>query len=206
MGATIAAGPSACPQCGTAVIPGEAFCDNCGASLLGAPVAAPAAGPPSLPYSGAAPQPSYPPPQQVGPPAGAVPPIVTPPIVTPPIVTPPIVTPPQGRPSLAGISLIIQPGGASLSLPASGQAIIGRADPVSNVFPDIDIGPHGALEHGVGRRHARVYLQGGQVMVEDLNSTNGTFVNGARLTPNQGRPLQAGDELRLGNLPLRVQL
>jgi hypothetical protein len=197
-GATISAGPSVCPQCGTAVIPGEAFCDTCGASLLvGSAPATPGAGAPSLPFSGVAPQPSYPSPQQVG----APPP---PKVGIPPAVPQPPA--PQGRPSLHGVRLAIQPAGAALPLPSSGAAVIGRADPVSNVFPDVDLGPHGALEHGVGRRHARVFLQGGQVLVEDLDSTNGTFLNAARLAPRQPQPLRAGDELRLGNLAFKVQL
>ncbi|NTV63057.1 MAG: FHA domain-containing protein [Oscillochloris sp.] len=193
-GATIAAGPSVCPQCGSAVIPGEAFCDTCGASLLNTP-SAPRAVAPNLPYGGVQPQPSYPPPQPVAPP-----------IVTPPIVTPPVVAPTQGRPSLAGILLSIQPGGQALPLPSAGQAVIGRADPVSNVFPDIDLTGHGALERGVGRRHARIFLQGGQVLLEDLNSTNGTFLNTTRLQPGQPQTLRSGDEVRLGSLLLKVQL
>jgi pSer/pThr/pTyr-binding forkhead associated (FHA) protein len=122
-----------------------------------------------------------------------------------PIITPPIVTPPaQGRPSLAGVSLLIQPAGATLALPASGEAVIGRSDPVSNVFPDIDLTGQGALERGVGRRHARIFLQGGQVLVEDLDSTNGTFLNAARVSPRQPQTLRAGDELRLGSLTVKV--
>lgn len=197
MGATISAGPSSCPQCGTAVIPGEAFCDTCGASLLVGSVPAPAPAP-SLPYGGVPAQPSYPSPQ----------PVVAPPVAPPVNVPPPVAPPPiaQGRPSLGGVSLLVQPAGAALALPASGEAVIGRADPVSNVFPDIDLTAQGALEHGVGRRHARVFLQGGQVLVEDLDSTNGSFLNGARLAPRQPQPLRAGDELRLGRLTFKVQM
>ena len=48
----------------------------------------------------------------------------------------------------------------------------------------------------VSRRHVRIYNQQGQYMVEDLGSTNGTFVNGQRLV----RPylLQPGDMIQLG--------
>jgi pSer/pThr/pTyr-binding forkhead associated (FHA) protein len=62
------------------------------------------------------------------------------------------------------------------------------------------------MEHGVGRRHARIFVHGGQLAVEDLDSTNGTFLNAARLAPRQPTPLKAGDTLRLGNLALRVEL
>ncbi len=187
------AGPSLCPQCGTAVIPGEAFCDNCGAALLGGMRPAPAVAAPTLPYGGVPAQPSYPPPQPAQPA----------PVVSP--VPPPPPAPPA-RAALAPASLLVRSSGAGLPLPAVTQAVIGRSDPVSNFFPDLDLTPHGAVEGGVGRRHARLFVQGGQIFVEDLDSTNGTFRNGARLAPRQPTPLANGDELRLGNLALTVQL
>lgn len=49
---------------------------------------------------------------------------------------------------------------------------------------------------GVSRRHARLYQQAGGCWLEDLGSTNGTFVNGQRLSAP--RLLQSGDEIRLG--------
>jgi hypothetical protein len=199
----ISAGPTTCPQCGTAVIPGEAFCDTCGAALISpqTPVAAPAA--PTLPYGGVPPQPSYPAPVPVASPPAAIPPA---PVVTPPA---PVVSPPApvaARTQLAPGRLILQPGGVALLFPAAAEAVVGRADPVSKFTPTIDLGPYGALEHGVGRRHARIFVQNGQVYIEDLNSTNGSFVNNARLTPNQAQSLRNGDEVRLGTMILRVEL
>jgi EmrB/QacA subfamily drug resistance transporter len=48
----------------------------------------------------------------------------------------------------------------------------------------------------LSRRHARIGLRDGEPMIEDLKSTNGTFLNGERV---QGaRPLQAGDRIRIG--------
>ena len=73
MPAPIAAPPVAaavvCSQCGAAAIPGEAFCDNCGAPLS-APASAPSAPAPAPPYSTGVPaQPVYPPPQPAAPPS-----------------------------------------------------------------------------------------------------------------------------------------
>lgn len=195
-----AAGPSSCPQCGTAVIPGEAFCDNCGAALLSAPVAAPAAPAPNLPFAGVPAQPSYPAPQPVAP---ALPQPVAPAAPRP---VAPVQPPPPLRLVLAPASLIVRASGVRLPLPAAVEATMGRADPVSNFFPDLDLTPHEAIAGGVGRRHARLFVQSGQVCVEDLDSTNGTFRNGARLAPRQPVALANGDELRLGNLALSVQL
>lgn len=204
-GGQISAGPSVCPQCGTAVIPGEAFCDTCGAALLGPMRPAQGAGAPGLPFGGVPPQPSYPPPQPVAPQPQPTAPAAPTPIVTPPIVTPPQPAQPA-RTSLAPTRLVVQRTGAVVPLPATTQVVIGRADAVSNFFPDLDLTTHGALEAGVGRRHARLFVQGGALLVEDLDSTNGTFLNGTRLAPRQPARLGAGDELRLGNLTLRVEL
>jgi hypothetical protein len=48
----------------------------------------------------------------------------------------------------------------------------------------------------VSRRHVRLYLDGDVYIVEDLGSTNGTFINGKRLTTPV--PLQSGDIIMLG--------
>jgi pSer/pThr/pTyr-binding forkhead associated (FHA) protein len=101
--------------------------------------------------------------------------------------------------------LIVAGSAAALPLPASAQAIVGRSDPVSNFYPDLDLGPHGALDNGVGRRHLRVFLQGGQVLIEDLDSTNGTVLNGQKLAPRQPQPLRDGDQILAGKLLLRYQ-
>ena len=53
---------------------------------------------------------------------------------------------------------------------------------------------------GVSSRHARLEWSGGALRVTDLGSTNGTFVNGARLAPNAAKSLAPGDRLRFGKL------
>jgi DNA-binding winged helix-turn-helix (wHTH) protein len=56
----------------------------------------------------------------------------------------------------------------------------------------------------VSRRHARLTVSNGAAMIEDLGSTNGTHVNGARIsTPTRLAP---GDEFALGSEKLRVRL
>lgn len=56
---------------------------------------------------------------------------------------------------------------------------------------------------GVSRRHARVVLADGRVSVEDLGSTNGTFVNGRRVT---SAPLTAGDLVTFASVALQLAL
>jgi pSer/pThr/pTyr-binding forkhead associated (FHA) protein len=93
--------------------------------------------------------------------------------------------------------------GAVLPLPGALQAVVGRADPVSQFFPDVDMTPHGALDQGVGRRHARLFIATGQVMLEDLDSTNGTLLNGRRLAARQPEPLRDGDQITFGKMAVR---
>jgi len=52
-------------------------------------------------------------------------------------------------------------------------------------------------------RHARIEVRGDGAWVQDLDSTNGTFVNGARVTGAQR--LGAGDVVRVGETDLRVE-
>ncbi|MDT7809311.1 MAG: hypothetical protein QOJ70_3124 [Acidobacteriota bacterium] len=80
--------------------------------------------------------------------------------------------------------------------------LVGRTDPQSNIFPDIDLSRFDP-ETKISRRHARVWREGDTFLVEDLGSVNGTVVNDAvRLGPRQPRPLADGDRLRLGETTL----
>jgi pSer/pThr/pTyr-binding forkhead associated (FHA) protein len=84
--------------------------------------------------------------------------------------------------------------------PGKTEIFVGREDPVSGVFPEIDLTDHGGDEGGVSRKHARIYVQGSQVYIEDLNSTNYTYVNQQKVTPGQPCPVNDGDELRFGRV------
>ena len=69
---------------------------------------------------------------------------------------------------------------------AQGANVIGR-DPSCEIWVDA---------RGVSRRHARITVSGHSAIVEDLASTNGTFVGGRKLTAT--RPLADGDVIALG--------
>ena len=55
----------------------------------------------------------------------------------------------------------------------------------------------------VSQLHARVYLLNGAAVAEDLGSTNGTYVNGKRLTTPQ--QIVKGDRLQVGNTIFEAQ-
>ncbi|MGC9520276.1 MAG: FHA domain-containing protein [Anaerolineae bacterium] len=102
--------------------------------------------------------------------------------------------PPRGR-------LKVRETAAELLLPpGETEVLIGREDPLSGIHPDIDLTDHCGDEGGVSRQHARIVIRGCQFIIEDLNSTNGTFVNRERVTFGQQRPLYDGDEIRLGRV------
>ena len=54
----------------------------------------------------------------------------------------------------------------------------------------------------ISRIHARIFKEQGELWLEDLNSTNGTFKNGLRMLPYEKRKLEAGDEIKFGGKEL----
>jgi hypothetical protein len=88
---------------------------------------------------------------------------------------------------------------------AAGEAeLIGREDPVSGIYPEVDLTPHGGDEGGVSRRHARLIVEAGQYYVEDLDSTNFTFVNKQKLAPRTRTLVKDADEIRCGRVALTL--
>lgn len=57
-------------------------------------------------------------------------------------------------------------------------------------------------EPSVSSHHCEIYLRGGEVYVKDLNSTNGTFIDGVQITESVIKP---GQILRLGQVLLRLE-
>ena len=86
------------------------------------------------------------------------------------------------------------------------ESQIGRWDADGGIFPDVDLDSDDP-EAKVSRRHARITFREGQYFLEDLGSTNGTFVNrGKRLQPGRLQPLQDGDEIIVGKTFLRFHI
>lgn len=87
-----------------------------------------------------------------------------------------------------------------------GESYIGRWDADNGIFPDVDLDVHDP-EAKVSRRHARIKFADGQYVIEDLGSTNGTFVNrGRRLIPGNPHILSDGDEIIVGKTFLRFNI
>jgi hypothetical protein len=84
------------------------------------------------------------------------------------------------------------------------EIIMGRRDPNTGGMPDVDLTTYAGYRMGVSRRHAAIRLQEQHLHVSDLGSSNGTFLNGTRLNAHRPYQLRDGDEVRLGQMVLRV--
>ena len=190
-----------CDRCKTENLDGSQYCDECGAPLR--PNGRPA---PYQPPSGYQPPSKYERPGENG------------------SHTPSQGTHPElagGRRVSAGLSfsaipspkkpharLVIEKGRSSGKqfMLSDTEAHIGRWDADGGIFPDVDLDTDDP-EAKVSRRHARITLSNGQYFLEDLGSTNGTFINrGKRLPPGQRQALCDGDEIIVGKTFLRFHI
>jgi len=85
------------------------------------------------------------------------------------------------------------------------EKIIGRHIPGSAMSPEIDLAPLGAETMGISRMHAAIILQKNAVLIADIGSTNGTYINGKLLLPQEIRALQDQDEIWFGQLVCRIR-
>jgi FHA domain len=85
-----------------------------------------------------------------------------------------------------------------------GQNVIGRADekPV-----EIDIEFQESQDRiWSSRQHAVIVCENGSLLIEDLNSSNGTYVNRSRVPPGKQQELKANDVIQIGEVQLKVLL
>ena len=82
--------------------------------------------------------------------------------------------------------------------------IVGRSTKGSVLAPDIDLTNKQASDLGVSRLHLSIGFDAEHesILIADLGSANGSYINGQRMMPKEVRVLRHGDELRLGKLVL----
>lgn len=184
------------------------------------PPPAPAPQPYGDPHQGYGPPQHQPPPQPgFGPPIGV--PGMPPPVSAPPVTGPPAPSPygppqpqPYGPPG-SPVAPMGSPMGSPIPHPgppshgpqqvrlvssdgrqfaiAIGSTVIGRGDSAQVRLADV----------GISRQHARIDYDGTRIVLTDLGSTNGTTVNGNRIS---AAALQHGDVIQLGTTTLTFRL
>ena len=96
--------------------------------------------------------------------------------------------------------------GQVLPLAERNEFTLGRISEGQPIMPDIDLSPYQAYACGVSRLHAVLKREARRVFLMDLGSSNGTYVNGKRLSPNVDHTISNGDVIALGKLKIQVLL
>jgi serine/threonine-protein kinase len=119
-------------------------------------------------------------------------------------------------------SIAVQPMTAKLVIQGTGELepssfrleksdnLLGRRDPMSNIFPEVDLSKYDP-QTKISRRHARIWREGNSFLVEDLGSSNGTTLlpsssDSVRLLPHQPHTLTNGDKIKLGDTTLHFTI
>lgn len=101
------------------------------------------------------------------------------------------------------VSLHFVDSGQVLHLKGRMKYSLGRIVEGQPTSPDVDLTPYEAYGKGVSRVHALLKVISSHVYIIDLGSSNGTRVNGQKITPRTEFPLNHGDVLALGKLKMQ---
>ena len=104
----------------------------------------------------------------------------------------------QGR-----IALYVGEAGEYQNVELHDRCYLGRVPGDANSVR-VDLSLYSALEKGVSRIHCVLAWKDDVLTVEDLKSSNGTWVNSVRLTPYQPRPIENGELILLGKFDVWV--
>ena len=113
---------------------------------------------------------------------------------------------PPSSPINSWLSLHLMDSGKILPLATRNEFTMGRLSEGQPIMPDIDLTPYQAYASGVSCLHAVVKREGERVLIMDLGSSNGTYLNGRRLNPHTEELLKHGDVVALGKLKIQVLL
>ncbi len=199
---------TSCPNCGTSVQSDASFCGQCGFSLQATSI-------PTMTNEENTPPPlpDLPPDLEVPelevpelefpdptPDLSSNPPDFPPP---PPVPDAPPPPPPPAPAGSAATQLQLQTAqllhvqtNAPIELPQN-LAVIHMGKPGGPIPPDIDVSgfPDSAI---VSRVHADIRMEGDAYYIEDVGSSNGTYINHSPLLPGNRHRLRAGDRIALG--------
>jgi len=216
-----------CSECGYENMDGLDYCDGCGAKLAASetPAAAPAAVPEAAHEAGPVTMEPAPAPEvhEAAPAAAAngtpaseaaVTPLAPAPSseaktgeISPPPEPAPVAAAaaPGASPHFKAKLSLLRGGRKGQEFPLdSGQNFIGRWDPETGSFPEVDL-EQDDPEAKISRKHALIIIEGAKITIEDIGSLNGTYVNrGNRLIPGTPLEIKSGDEVIIGKTFLKL--
>lgn len=97
----------------------------------------------------------------------------------------------------SGIATLLEENGKTFPL-SEGDVVLGRNSATKNVRNDIDLSDLD-IKKIISRRHAMVRRKNNEFILYDLDSRNGTFINGKRLLSTQPHTLVSGDVIEFGS-------
>jgi hypothetical protein len=106
-------------------------------------------------------------------------------------------------PPPVGLSLFLLNNGNPIAFRMEQEFVLGRGED-SKSEPRVDLTDYEGFETGVSRRHAVIKVFEDKYILIDLNSSNGTWLNGDRLLPDKPHDLPSGGVIQLGRLKLVV--
>lgn len=96
--------------------------------------------------------------------------------------------------------------GMEFPLSRGSETTIGRRDPVTGIYPDVDLVPVDN-QRSVSRRHAKIFRRGKKYFLsEEIGTMNGTFINGDRLDTGVPAEAKPGDVVRIGVVDLELRM
>lgn len=102
------------------------------------------------------------------------------------------------------VLLLVENGIRRLELYNETTFLLGRFAKSTPRGKHVDLTPFSAQDRGVSRIHAQLHMDENKLYITDMDSTNGTFVDGVRLMPHQPHLLRQGSQLMLGRLNMQV--
>lgn len=126
--------------------------------------------------------------------------LLTSPFLTVP--TAPLMNPSEGFDLLISLNFVEK--GQVIHLSGKSEFRLGRFADGQAQMPDIDLTPFEAYGQGVSRLHAILKITQNRCFVVDLGSSNGTRVNGQKISPQTDYPVNHGDVVALGKLKIQV--
>lgn len=103
----------------------------------------------------------------------------------------------------ASLLLRFLPLGQTLSFPMRKPLLLGRAFD-ADVEKVLNLTDYEGEKHGVSRHHCQLERKGAKLILTDLGSTNGTFLNGQRLMPHKEHTVAHGDRVILGTMHVLI--